>query len=101
MQRINLTPGLALTICLFKQRAKNCLAVTVLALATLITSSHAQINKTILVINEFGQTSPVSVVVANQIRSALYSDRRFQGEFYWENLDAIDLSNDALDEQHL
>ena len=71
MQRIDLTLGLALTICLFKQCVKNCLAVTVLGLATLITASHAQIRKTILVINEFGQVSPVSVLVANQIRLAL------------------------------
>ena len=101
MQRIDLTLGLALTICLFKQCAKNCLAVTALGLVTLTTASHAQIRETILVINEFGQSSPVSVLVANQIRLALHTDRRFQVEFYWENLDAIDLSNDALDEQHL
>ena len=101
MQRIDLTLGLALTICLFKQCAKNCLAVAVLGLATIATSSQAQVRKTILVINEFGQASPVSVVVANQIRSALYSDHRFQGQFYWENLDAVDFSNDALDEQRV
>ncbi|MGC1449147.1 MAG: ATP-binding protein [Candidatus Sulfotelmatobacter sp.] len=75
--------------------------MTVLGLVTLAPSSQAQVRKTILVINEFGQASPVSVLVTNQIRSALHSDRRFQVEFYWENLDAIDLSNDALDEQHL
>jgi len=51
------------------------------------------------VINEFGQSAPVSVIVAEQIRSALQSDRRFQVQFYWENLDAIDLSNDSLKEQ--
>ena len=101
MQRIDLTPGLALTICHLKQCVRNWLAVTALGLVTIITASQAQVRKTILVVNEFGQTSPVSVLVTNQIRSALHSDRRFQGEFYWENLDAIDLSNDALDEQHV
>ena len=101
MQRIDLTPGLALTICHLKQCVRNWLAATALGLVTLTTASQAQVRKTILVINEFGQSSPVSVLVTNQIRSALHSDRRFQVEFYWENLDAIDLSNDALDEQHL
>ncbi len=84
-----------------KQCAKNWLAVTALGLITLGPVSQAQVKKTILVINEFGQSSPVSVLVTNEIRSALHSDRRFEVEFYWENLDAIDLSNDALDEQHL
>ena len=101
MQRVDSDRRFALTICLFKQCAKNWLAVTALGLVTLAPASQAQVRKTILVINEFGQSSPVSVLVTNQIRSALHSDRRFQVEFYWENLDAIDLSNDALDEQHL
>ena len=65
--------------------------MAVLGLAIIATSSEAQVRKTILLINEFGQVSPVSVVVANQIRSTLHSDRRFQVEFYWENMDAIDL----------
>ena len=50
-------------------------------------------------INEFGQSTPVSVIVANQIRSALHADSRFEVQFYWENLDAVDLSDDALNEQ--
>lgn len=60
---------------------------------------QAQVKKRILVINEFGQSTPVSVIVTEQIRLALQSDRRFQAQFYWENLDAIDLSNDSLKEQ--
>ncbi len=62
-------------------------------------ASQAQVKKTILVINEFGQSTPVSVLVTNRIRSALQSDRRFQTEFYWENLDTMDLSNESLNEQ--
>ena len=100
MQRIDLNRRLALTICLFNQCAKNWLTVAALGLGILAPRSQAQVKKTILVINEFGQSAPVSVVVANQIRSALNSDARFQAQFYWENLDAIDLSNDALNEQH-
>ena len=99
MQRVDSNRPFALTIRLRKQCAKNWLAVTALGLVILAPASQAQVKKTILVINEFGQSAPVSVLVANQIRSALHSDRRFQVEFYWENLDAIDLSNDSLKEQ--
>ncbi len=81
-------------------RAAKCwLLLVPLALILLPPGSRAQVKKTILVINEFGQSAPVSVIVAEQIRSALQSDRRFQVQFYWENLDAIDLSNDSLKEQ--
>jgi hypothetical protein len=36
-----------------------------------------------------GPSHPGPVIVSNQIVSALHADRRFQVEFYWENLDAI------------
>ncbi len=98
MQRTDLSRRFAL-ICLFKRCTKNCLAVAALGLITFPPASQAQVKKTILVINEFGQSAPVSVLVADQIRWALYSDHRFDAQFYWENLDAVDLSNDALNEQ--
>ena len=79
--------------------AKIWLLLVSLTLLILAPGGRAQVKKTILVINEFGQSAPVSVIVAEQIRSALQSDRRFQVQFYWENLDAIDLSNDLLKEQ--
>ena len=99
MQRMDLNRRFAPTIRLFKRCTKNCLAVALLGLVIFAPASQAQVKKTILVINEFGQSAPVSVLVANQIRSALHSDPRFQVQFYWENLDAVDLSNDSLNEQ--
>ena len=70
--------------------------IVALGLVVFAPASQAQIRKTILVINQFGQSLPVSEIVTNQIRSALHSDPRFQIQFYWENLDAADLSNDSL-----
>ncbi len=104
MQRIDLKRRFAPTICLFRlclfrQCTKNWLAAASLGLVIFAPASQAQVKKTILVINEFGQSSPVSVLVANQIRLALHADPRFQVQYYWENLDAVDLSNDALNEQ--
>ena len=36
--------------------------------------------------------------MTNQILSALGSDSRFDAELHWENLDAIDISDDARNE---
>ena len=83
----------------FERAGRSWLLLLALGLFIFAPASQAQVRKTILVINEFGQSAPVSVIVAQQIRSALQSDRRFQVQYYWENLDAIDLSNDSLKEQ--
>ncbi|MDR3411680.1 MAG: hypothetical protein P4L87_12190, partial [Formivibrio sp.] len=99
MRRIDLNGCFALTTCAFKRATKSWLLLVPLGLVIFAPASQAQFKKTILVINEFGQSAPVSVIVADQIRSALQSDRRFQVQFYWENLDAIDLSDDSLKEQ--
>ena len=88
-----------MTICALKRARRSYLLLVALGLFNFAPASQAQVKKTILVINEFGQSAPASVLVANQIRSALHSDPRFQVQFYWENLDAIDLSNDSLNEQ--
>ena len=96
---IDLRGPLALTIWVLKLVAKSWLLLVALELVMFAPASQAEVRKTILVINEFGQSAPVSVLVANQIRSALQSDPRFQVQFYWENLDAIDLSNDSQNEQ--
>ena len=96
---IDLRRLLALTICAFKRARRSWLLLLALGLVIFAPASRAQVRKTILVINEFGQSAPVSVIVAEQIRSALQSDPRFQVQYYWENLDAIDLSNDSLKEQ--
>ena len=47
---------------------------------------------------EIGQSHPATTLVTNQILSALGSDPRFDAELFWENLDAIDLSDDARNE---
>jgi signal transduction histidine kinase len=88
-----------LTSNVFNRAAKLWPLLAALGLVILATASQAQVRKKILVINEFGQSTPVSVTVANQIRSALQADSRFQVQFSWENLDAVDLSDDSLNEQ--
>ena len=49
-------------------------------------------------INEVGQSHPGPAIVTNAIASAMQSDPRFEEEFHWENLDAVDISNDSLNE---
>lgn len=83
----------------FNRAAKLWPLLVALWLVILAPASQAQVRKKILVINEFGQSTPVSVTVANQIRSALQADSRFHVQFSWENLDAVDLSDDSLNEQ--
>ena len=90
---------IALTFCLLNRRTKNWLAVAAIGLVFFAEGSQAQVRKTILVINEFGQSAPTAVSVSNQIREVLHSDGRFKAQFYWEDLDAADLSDDSLKEQ--
>ena len=61
-------------------------------------ASRAQSKKNVLMIIEIGQSSPAPALVTNRILSALGSDPRFDAELYWENLDAIDISDDLGNE---
>ena len=45
-----------------------------------------------------GQSHPAPALVTNQILLALSTDPRFYAELHWENLDAIDISDDARNE---
>ena len=72
--------------------------LTVLVLASFAPASHGQSKKNVLMIMEIGQSHPAPVLVTNQILSALGSDPRFDAELHWENLDAIDLSDDLRNE---
>ena len=47
---------------------------------------------------EIGQSHPASALVTNQMLSALGADPRFDAELHWENLDAIDISDDERNE---
>ena len=78
LRRIDLNGCFALTAYIFNHSVKSWLLLASLGLVIFGPASQAQVKKTILVINEFGQSTPVSVLVANRIRSALQSDRRFQ-----------------------
>ena len=74
-----------------------------LVLATLLPfyftpASQAQSKKNVLMIIEIGQSHPAPALVTNQILSALGSDPRFDAELHWENLDAIDISDDVRNE---
>ena len=98
---VDIAPVLCVTptICLLKRCTKNWLTLAALGLVNFASASQAQVQKTVLVINQFGQSAPVSVLISNQLRAAVHSDGRFQVQFYWENLDAADLSDDSLNVQ--
>ena len=74
------------------------LCLTALALAFLVPASQGQSKKNVLMIIEIGQSHPAPILVTNQIISALGADPRFDAELHWENLDAIDISDDARNE---
>ena len=96
-----LDPGqrFAWTICPFKRSRLRWLVVAAVVVIYFAPSSQAQDRKQVLIIEEFGLTHPGTALVTSQIHSALYQDQRFQEEVYTENLDAADLSDDALKEQ--
>jgi signal transduction histidine kinase len=75
------------------------LVVAALAPVCFALASQAQDRKQVLIINELGLSHPGTALVTSQIHSALYQDQRFQEEVYTENLDAADISEDALKEQ--
>jgi signal transduction histidine kinase len=98
MQRVGFIQRFASTAYLFKRSALRCLVIASLVLGCLASVSQGKPPKYILMINELGQSHPGPVVVTNKILIALHSDPRFDVEFYWENLDAADRSDDSLNE---
>jgi signal transduction histidine kinase len=76
----------------------SCLVSAALGLAFSAPASQGQSKKNVLMIIEIGQSHPAPALVTNQILSALGSDPRFDAELHWENLDAIDISDDARNE---
>lgn len=88
----------ASTICLFYRSTWLWIVLTALVLSYFTPASHGQVKKNVLMINEVGQSHPAVMLVTDQILSALRSDPRFDAELHWENLDAIDISDDARNE---
>ncbi len=82
-ERFGSTPGL------FRPIIRSSLFLAALVLVSFAHVSHAQVRKSVLMINIIGQSHPGPVVVTNLVLAALHSDPRFQVEFYWENLDAV------------
>lgn len=66
-----------------------------LMVACFASLSQAGVRKNVLMISEMGHSHPGPEVVTKAIVSALQSDRQFEEEFHWENLDAADISEDA------
>ena len=98
MERVDLSQRFASTICLFK-RSTGWLVVAVLALVYFAPASQGQVRKNVLMINELGHSHPGPMLVTDLILSALHSDLRDDVAFYWENLDAVDLSDESRNEQ--
>src|SRR5579862_3752733 len=81
------------TICLEVRSALQSFVLATLVLFCVVPASQGQIKKSVLMINELGQSHPGPVLVTNAIISALHSDPQFDVELYWENLDATDISD--------
>ena len=86
------------TLELVKRSIRSGLVLSALVLACLGSASQGQSKKNVLMIIEIGQSHPAPALVTNQILSALGSDPRFDAELHWENLDAIDISDEARNE---
>jgi signal transduction histidine kinase len=76
------------------------LIVAALGLVVCTPSSRGGARKIVLMINEVGQSNPGPSIVTNAIVSALQADPQFEEEFHWENLDAVDKSDESLNELH-
>ena len=98
MHSVNPRKNFRPTLGLVKRSIRSGLALTALVLAFLVLASQGQSKKNVLMIIEIGQSHPAPALVTNQILSALGSDPRFDAELHWENLDAIDISDDARNE---
>ncbi len=86
------------TLAFAKRSIRSGFVLSALVLACLAPASLGQSKKNVLMIIEIGQSHPAPALVTNQILSALSSDPRFDAELHWENLDAIDIADDARNE---
>jgi hypothetical protein len=98
MQRLGLSQRFTFRVCPFEPSKLRWLVVGALALVVSTSPSRGGIRKIVLMINEVGQSHPGPVIVTNAIASAMQSESRFEEEFHWENLDAVDISDDSLNE---
>ena len=98
MQRVNARQRFASMVNLFKPSKASCLVLATLLPLYFTPASQGQSKKNVLMIIEIGQSHPAPALVTNQILSALGSDPRFDAELHWENLDAIDISDDLRNE---
>jgi signal transduction histidine kinase len=98
VKRVALRSRSALTIRLLSRSTLRWLVVATLAPVCFTPTSHAGVRKIVLMITEVGHSHPGPVIVTNAIVSAMQSDSRFEEEFQWENLDAVDISDDSLNE---
>ena len=98
MQRVNVRQQFAAMVNLSNSLTEICLVLAALVPFCLAPASLGQSKKNVLMIIEIGQSHPAPALVTNQILSALGSDPRFDAELHWENLDAIDISDDARNE---
>jgi signal transduction histidine kinase/ABC-type uncharacterized transport system substrate-binding protein len=99
MEHTDLDRPLVSALCHVKRAVGCSFALVALALFFFVPVSQAQVRKKVLMINELGQSHPGPVIVTNTILSALHSDPHFHVEYYWENLDAVDLADEELNEQ--
>ena len=98
MKRMDQGRRSASTICRIRRYTFRWLVVAALALVVSTSASRGEVRKIVLMINEVGQSHPGPVIVTNAIVLELQSDQRFEEEFHWENLDAVDISDDSLNE---
>ena len=98
MQRVNAGQRFASMVNRFKLSKASCLVLATLLPLYFAPASQGQSKKNVLMIIEIGQSHPAPALVTNQILSALGSDPRFDAELHWENLDAIDISDDERNE---
>ena len=98
MRSVHLRKNVGSTLDFVKRSIRNGLVLTAFVLAFLAPASQGQSKKNVLMIIEIGQSHPAPVLVTNQILSALGSDPSVDAELHWENLDAIDISDEARNE---
>ncbi|MGA8044310.1 MAG: histidine kinase [Terracidiphilus sp.] len=98
MQRVNVRQQFAAMVKVSESLSGICLVLAALLPFCLAPVCLGQAKKNVLMIIEIGQSHPAPALVTNQILSALGSDPRFDAELRLENLDAIDLSDDARNE---
>ena len=98
MHSLNPRKNFRPTLGLVKRSIRIGLVLTALVLAFLVPTSQGQSKKNVLMIIEIGQSNPAPALVTNQVLSALGSDPSVDAELHWENLDAIDISDDARNE---